>query len=191
MNWRQAEDPSLYVMKPPCENDKVYMVTGDDSTGSRRFKAPANIGPGARIYASTFGVKSYFRRMYISSPDEPGTALSFGTDLCENGDAIVKGSITVDLGVCGDRNDNGYDTYISAGHALQTLQTNDECVSTCPPIAILKDGFILQAIPSEDDDGGVTYIQINGDGEDTEAKVEVVVDSNGHTTLPSPTRTAP
>ena len=36
MNWRQAEDPSLYVTKPPCENDKVYMITDDDTSGSRR-----------------------------------------------------------------------------------------------------------------------------------------------------------
>eukprot|EP00729_Bicosta_minor_P014193 gene14193-25849_t len=179
MNWRQAEDPDLYVTKPPCENDKIYMVTDDDTTGSRRFKAPANIEPGAGIYASTFGVKSYFRRMYISSPDEPGNAPSIGTDLCENGDAIVKGSITVDLGVCGDRNNNGYDTYISAG----TGQTNDECVSTCPPEGILEDGSILQAVPSEDDDDGIVYIQINGDGEDTGATVEVVVDGDGHTTF--------
>lgn len=179
MNWRQAEDPDLYVTKPPCENDKIYMVTDDDTTGSRRFKAPTNIEPGAGIYASTFGVKSYFRRMYISSPDEPGNAPSIGTDLCENGDAIVKGSITVDLGVCGNRNNNGYDTYISAG----TGQTNDECVSTCPPEGILEDGSILQAVPSEDDDDGIVYIQINGDGEDTGATVEVVVDGDGHTTF--------
>ena len=35
MNWRQAEDPDLYVQKPPCENDKVYMVTDDDSSSGR------------------------------------------------------------------------------------------------------------------------------------------------------------
>jgi len=177
MNWRQAEDPSLYVTKPPCENDKVYMITDDDTSGSRRFKLPSSLSPGDGLFASTFGVKSYFRRMYISSPDEPGNAPSVGIDDCSDGQAVVSGSITVDLGVCNDRNQNGADTYIGAS----TGQNSEDCVSTCPPEGILEDGSVLQAIP--DGDGGVKYIQIDDNGEDTDAKVDVIVDADGHTTF--------
>ena len=142
------------------------------------FKLPLNIDQGSGLYASTFGVDTYFRRMYVSSPDDLGNAQSIAIDECEDGQAIVKGSIVVDLGTCAERGSSATTFF-----GTRDRQEPDDCVSTCPPEGILENGSILQATPSKDGDGGVTYIEINTDGEDTGAKVDAIVDADGHTTF--------
>ena len=116
--------------------------------------------------------------MYVSSPDDLGNAQSIAIDECEDGQTIVKGSIVVDLGTCAESGSRATTIFGS-----RDRQEPDDCVSTCPPEGILENGSILQATPSKDGDGGVTYIEINTDGEDTGAKVDAIVDGDGHTTF--------